>query len=376
MNPQSINSQQSVNADLMKELLDLIGVTGSKKERATEILKILLDPHPKQIFVIGSDKKLGNKIASLLKIKPTPYQIKIFSDGENLPHQIETVAEKDVYIIFTSEKGAAMAKWKDIYLRFVKNVKWGRPYRITAVLPEWYGQRADVENFPQREAPMSSLFAELLEAAGADRIIVCKLHNAASSIDSPPMMNIDTTTLIIKKLKVLFSDLSKIAIGSADIGGAKYARYIASCLNVPVIITDKVRNTKSGKTQALNIYDDGNISPDIDTIIFVDDLIQTFGSLKDGAALVQGKFPHIKNYIAVATHPDFVKTTLSNIENSLFNKILVADTIPISKTFISRIKMMNKELIVVSVAKLIARVIDNLHNNVPVSDLWTNGSGN
>lgn len=367
--------------DPVLELAKFFNIPISKRSQFLSLVdkifesKRNFDLHPKEIFVFGSNKRLGNQIAKLLKAKPAPYEIKCFEDNERIPHQIQTVREKDVYIIFTSQKGKSMDKWRNDYLAFVKNIKWGEPYRITVVLPLWYQQRADVENFKLREAKMSTFFAEQLKTVGVNRIITCKLHNPASSTTDPPMTNIGTSLLIVNHIKTVFSDLSKILIASGDMGGAKYARKIALLLGVPVLITDKNRDSKTGDTQTMNIYSDEKISEEIDTVLFVDDVMSTGGTLTKSAKAISMKFPHIDKYIAIITHADFVNKTAHNITNSLINSIWATDTVPIYPSFIKKMREAGKEVKIISVSRLIARVIDNLHNNVPISELWINGNG-
>ncbi|MES2930187.1 MAG: ribose-phosphate diphosphokinase [Patescibacteria group bacterium] len=363
-----------------KELTELFNFTGKKRKKFTELLAQLIDlkieardPHPMQIFVFGSNKTLGNKIATLLGIKPASYVIKLFDDNERIPHQRETVREKDVYVIFTSQKGKTMDKWKNDYLAFIKSIKWGEPHRVTVVLPLWYQQRADVENHELREPKMATHFAELLKAAGVDRIITCKLHNPASSTTDPPMTNIGTSKMLVKYIKEGISDLSRIAIGTGDMSGAKYARKIAGLLGVPIIITDKNRDQKSGETKPMNIFFDKKPSKKITTVVFIDDIMSTGGTLAKSASSISSKYPHIVDYIAVVTHPDFVPKTAATIINSKIKSIWATDTVPISPFFIKKMEKAGKEVKVMPISKLIARVIDNLHHNVPISELWVNG---
>lgn len=333
-------------------------------------MKNLNLPYPIQVFVFGYDKNLGEEIASLLKVTPANYDINSFSNKERIPHQIETVRGRDVYIIVTSLNGEETDKWAIDYLRFVWAVKNGQPHKITVILPKLPHQRQDVENRELRQPKMSDLFPKLLKTAGMDCMVVCKLHNPASCTTDPPMENLHTTRIIIEKIKSTKFDLSKIVIASADMGGAKYARKIAEELLVPLIIVDKDRDPKTKETKAINVFSQGEISENINTVIFVDDIIATFQSLLNASTALSEKYNQITNFIAVATHADFNNETIKNIINSRFSEIYITNTVPVPDNFILALKNANKKIRTISVAKLIAQTIDNLHNGQSVSALW------
>ena len=326
------------------------------------------NPYPKLLFVFGNDKTLGEEVAKFLEITPSGYEIKLFPDGERVPYQTETVRGRDVFIIFTSQNGLEIDKWLMDNLRFVQAVKRGHPHRITAILPKLVHQRGDYSY--KREPKMSDFYPNLLKTVGIDYMIVCKLHNSASQTSVPPMDNLDTTFLIIDKIREKFNDLSKVVIAASDLGGSKYGRKIANCLGTPLIIVDKDRNKISGETQAMKVYSYGEISPQIDTAIFVDDIISTGKTLCQGAEALSKQHSSISNYFAAATHADFGKETLDNFIQSKFKEVWVTNTVPVSDSFKEGFKKQGKELIIISVAKLLAKVIDNVHDGNPISSLW------
>lgn len=332
-------------------------------------MKNLNLPYPIQIFTIGSDITLGKEVADLLKIEPANHQTECFEDGERIPHQAETVRGRDVYIIATSLSGDDMDKWAIDYMRFVWAVKNGQPHRITVILPKLAHQRQDEENRDLRQPKMTDFFPKLLQTVGMDFMVVCKLHNPGSCTINPPMENLHTSWMLIKEIKAKF-DLSKIVIGSADMGGSKYARKIAERLSVPLIIVDKQRDKKTGKSKVMNIFTEGEISESRNTAVFVDDIISTFGSLLDAGDELSKRYAQFLDFQAFVTHADFSKKTEANIINSKFSEITVTDTIPVNKKLIENIENNGKKLKILSVAKLIAQTIDNLHNGSSVSALW------
>lgn len=327
-------------------------------------------PYPSQIFVFGNNQNLGIEIASLLKIKPATFEINYFPDGERIPHQMETVRGRDIYIIFTSLNSENIDIWALDYLRFVWTIKSGQPHRITVILPKLMHQRQDEENRELRQPKMSDLFPKLLKTAGMDCMVVCKLHNAASCTTDPSMENLHTTLILVDEIKSKL-DLSKVVIGSADMGGSKYARKIAERLSVPLVIVDKNRDPRTGETTAMNVFSQGEISKGIDTVVFVDDIISTFNSLLKAGDALALQYPQITNFHAIVTHADFNDDTIDNIINSKFKEVCVTNTIPINDNYIKAIEKAGKNIKIISVARLIAQTIDNLHNGQSVSALWT-----
>lgn len=228
-------------------------------------------PYPKQIFAFGPDISLGEKVAEHLETKLSGFEIQNFSDGERIPYQTETVRDRDLYLILTSLNilnQPEMDKWMIDYLRFIYALKAGQPHRITVVIPKLPHQRQDVENRELRQPKMSDLFPKLAITAGADKFIVCRLHNPASTYGG--MENLSTTHLFINEIKKEIEKGRKIAIGAGDMGGSKYARKVAEKLgNLPVIICDKDRDPKTGKTKTVNLFTQGDISEEINSIFLL-----------------------------------------------------------------------------------------------------------
>jgi len=330
-----------------------------------------INPYPIKIFIVGNNDELGNKITAHLNTSPAGHAVVFFSDGERILHQTETVRGVDVVSIFTSQNGPQIDRWLMDYLRFVRAIKYGIPHRITVVIPKFPHQRADVQNYELRQPKLSDFYANLLKESGADYIITCKLHNPASCTSDPPMDNVDTTFLIVDKIIEKFPDLSKIIIAATDLSGGKYfSRKVADKLMVPLIITDKERDKVTGKTKSIKVYSYGEISEERTKIVFIDDIISTFGSMNGAADAVSDKYPFITDYYAAATHADFSEETCENIVSSKFKEIWITDTVPVSDLFVKKITESNKSVVVISVAKLLAKVIDNVHNSIPISDLW------
>ncbi|MFA6325025.1 MAG: ribose-phosphate diphosphokinase [Candidatus Paceibacterota bacterium] len=331
----------------------------------------LINPYPIKMFVFGNDTNLGNKIASYLQTTPAEYEIVVFPDMERIPHQTETVRGLDVFIILTSQNGEEIDKWLIDYLRFIYAIKSGSPHRITVVLPKSVHQRADVKNYKLRQPRLTSFYPDLMKTAGADYIITCKLHNPASCTMNPPMDNTDTTFLIVDKIIENFPDLSKIIIAATDLSGGKYfSRKVSNKLQVPLIITDKERNPITNESSAIKVYSYGEISEERTKVVFIDDIISTFGSMSDAADALKEKFSFITDFYAAATHADFTKKTCENIIKSKFKEVWITDTVPVKQAYLEEIKENGKEVVVISVAKLLAKVIDNVHNGRQISLLW------
>ncbi len=329
------------------------------------------NPYPIKVFVFGNDTTLGSKIANYLQTESGKFSIVSFSDCERMPHQTETVRGLDVFLILTSQNGPVIDKWLIDYLRFVRAIKSGHPHRITVVLPKFPHQRADVQNYKLRQPKLSNFYADLLKTAGADYIITCKLHNPASCTDDPPMDNVDTTFLIVDKIIEKFPDFSKLIVAATDLSGGKYfSRKVSNKLKVPLIITEKDRDPVTNESETIKVYSYGEISEERTNIVFIDDIISTFRSMFGAEKAVGEKYPFVTDYYAAATHPDFSEETAQNIINSRFKEVWITDTVPITEQILKMLHKSGKEIFLISVAKLLAKVIDNVHNGVQISDLW------
>ncbi len=228
--------------------------------------------------------------------------------------------------------------------------------RITAVLPYYGYARQDRKDRPRM--PISAkLVASLLETAGAHRILALDLHAAQiQGFFEIPVDHMFATPVFIDYFKPMVTQDSVVV--SPDAGGVERARAFAKRLELPLAIIDK-RRTEVNVAEVMHII--GDIQGK--HCFVVDDLIDTAGTLVKGveALMSQGA----KSVRAVATHAVFSGPAIDRIEASSITEVVVTDSIPLSGRAMEcgRVK-------VLSVAPLLARAIQSIHEDGSVSALF------
>jgi ribose-phosphate pyrophosphokinase len=229
--------------------------------------------------------------------------------------------------------------------------------RITAVLPYYGYARQDRKDKPR--VPISAkLIASLLERAGADRIMAMDLHAAQiQGFFDVPVDHLFSAPVMIEYFKPL--EVPDLTVVSPDPGGVERARAFAKRLNAPLAIIDK-RREKPNVAEVMNVV--GEVEGR--NCLMVDDLIDTAGTLVKGAeALLQ---QGAKSVSACATHAVLSGPAVERIEASPLKEVVFTDSIPSTKEAggSSKIKFL-------SVAPLLARAIQSIHEETSVSILFT-----
>ena len=278
-----------------------------------------------------------------------------FPDGEIRVQIEDNVRGKDVFIIqsiCTSPNDYLME-----LLILIDAAKRASADRVTAVLPYYGYARQDRKDRPR--VPISAkLVANLLETAGADRILTMDLHSGQIQgffdipFDHLYSINVLCPYFLRKKNKN-----RNLVVVSPDVGGIKMARAYAKRLDCQLAIVDKRRESDS-KTQVMNII--GSVN-DCDVVI-VDDMVSTASSLVEAVAAL--KRAGAKDVYAAIVHPVLAGPAISRIRESSLKELVVTDTIPVSKE--KRIKKIK----VLPVAKLLAEAISRIHQNQSVSSLF------
>lgn len=325
------------------------------------------NPYPFRLFgrPDGVDQILLYKVASLLKVNLGKEVYKEFKNGEFLAHHDESIRDCDVYYLFQPRFGAKETLSYDLDLAetMVSAIKQGEPNRITVVIPCLPYTRQDrPSNY--REPILVQKIPMRLQMAGANRIVTLRLHNLSSYNAHPltiPIVNIDTKKLLIEHIKSKNFDLQKFKIVSPDLGAAPECRKIAQELGIPgnIVIINKFHDPKSvSKTEIMEIIGD----PAGYHCIIPDDIGDTCGTgLKSCIALKEKKALDV--YFAIV-HAILSGNAVENLNEAGFSGLWFTDTCDFSK---KRDLINNLEII--SSDKLIAKVIDNLHNGSSIIDL-------
>lgn len=273
-----------------------------------------------------------------------------FSDGEMSPFFTESVRGCDVFIIQSTFPPA------DNFLELLLMIdaaKRASAKYVTVVVPYFGYARQDRKDKP-RVAIAAKLMANLLSAAGADRIMTCDLHaDQIQGFFDIPVDHLDGTAIFIPYIRSM--DLSNIIFASPDVGGVKRTRSFANFFGSEMVVCDKFRE-RANEVSSMRLI--GDVT-DKD-VIMVDDLIDTGGTMCKAAALLKEK--GAKSVRAVVTHPVLSGKAYENIENSVLEELVVTDTLPLKKQT-SKIK-------VLTVSDLFAKAIRKIHDHESISSLF------
>ena len=308
-----------------------------------------------KVFSGRSHPELANKICSHLGLKIGASHVVRFSN-ENLMVQVdENVRETDVFVVQTSSP--PVNEHLIELLMFIDTLKSASAARVTAVIPYFFYARSDKKDRP-RISITARLVADLLEAAGADRVLTIDLH--APQIQGffrIPVDQLQAVRLLSKSI-TREVDLNDTVIVASDAGEAKDIGRYANRLNLPIAIIDKRRYGDDEKAIAARLV--GEVEGK--TALLVDDEIATGRTMIAAAEFLKEK--GAKRVVAAATHAVFSGDPREDLGKSNISRMLVTDTVPISK------EKRFEGLKVLSVSKLLAEAIRRIHDGRSVSKLF------
>ncbi len=303
----------------------------------------------------NSNVELAKSICRYLKAPLDRVAIGRFPDGEIKVQIEDNIRGKDVFIIqsiCTNPNDYLME-----LLVLIDAAKRASADRVTAVLPYYGYARQDRKDKPR--VPISAkLVANLLEVAGASRILTMDLHSGQiQGFFDIPFDHLYSINVLIPYFLRKKSKSRPMVVVSTDVGGIKMARAYSKRLDCALAIVDKRRDS-STETHVMNII--GSVK-DCD-VVLVDDMVSTAGSLVEAVSAV--KKAGAKDVYAAVVHPVLAGPAISRIQKSALKELIVTDTIPLPKE--KRIKKIK----VMSVARLLAEAISRIHGNQSVSSLF------
>jgi len=303
-----------------------------------------------KIFTGTGSEYLGKSISKVLGIEPGSREIKKFSDGEIWVKYNENIRGRDVFIIQSTNPPADNLMELLIMLDAAKR---SSASRVNAVIPYFGYARQDRKDQP-RVSITARLVANLIEKAGADRVITMDLH--ASQIQGffdIPVDHLYGSAVFMKH----FIDLKipNLAVASPDVGGIKMARAYAKRLDADLIVIDK-RRPKQNEAVVMNII--GNVEGK--NVMIIDDLIDTGGTFANAVAALKDK--GALEVYGACTHPILSGESIDKLENSPLKKLFVSDTVPLRRT--------SKKIEVMSSALLFAEAIIRTNLNESISSLF------
>ena len=313
----------------------------------------MIDSNKTVIYSLSANKELAKEVAKILGVEVSPCNVNHFADGEVLCEPIETVREKDVYII-QSTCNPVTENLMEI-LVFVDALKRASAKKINVVIPYFGYARQDRKAKP-RQPITSKLVANLLYTAGVHRVITVELH--AAQIQGFFDCLVDELTAIPLLAQHFKKKVTpNTVIVSPDHGGVNRARKFAERLNLPIAIIDKRR-------VGANVAEVMNIVGDVDgkDCLMVDDMIDTAGSCSAGAKLLKAK--GAKTVRIACTHGVFSGPAAERLLDGTFEEVVCTDSIPLPE------RMKDKRVKVLSLAPMIANVIENIENGEAVSLIY------
>ncbi|MCT4508572.1 MAG: ribose-phosphate diphosphokinase [Tepidibacter sp.] len=306
-----------------------------------------------KIITGNSNPELAKKIAEHLNVDLAKTDVSTFSDGEISVNIQETVRGTDVFVI-QSTNSPVNNNLMELLIT-IDGLKRASAGRITAVIP-YYGYARQDRKAKARDPITAKLVANLITAAGADRVLTMDLHAAQiQGYFDIPVDHLLGVPILAKYFKE--KQIEDLVIVSPDLGSVTRARNFANQLNAPIAIIDK-RRPKANVSEVMNII--GDIKDK--NVILVDDMIDTAGTITNGANAL--KEFGAKEVYACCTHPVLSGPALERIQNSVIKELIVLDTIHLAED-----KMIDK-IKVQSIAPIFASAINKIFSNESVSCLF------
>lgn len=310
-----------------------------------------------KLFALSSNQVLAEKVASVMGISLGKSSVRQFSDGEIQVNIEESIRGNHVFIL-QSTSSPVNDNLMEILI-MVDALKRASAETISVVMP-YYGYARQDRKARAREPITSKLVANMLEVAGVNRLLTVDLHAAqVQGFFDIPVDHLMGAPLIADYFvrQGLIGD--DVVIVSPDHGGVTRARKLASYLHTPIAIIDKRRSVdKMNTSEVMNII--GSVEGK--KCILIDDMIDTAGTICHAADALSEAGATV--VYASCTHPVLSGPALDNIENSAIKKLVVLDTIELSKE-----KLIDK-IEQISIANLIGEAIIRIHEKRPLSPLF------
>jgi ribose-phosphate pyrophosphokinase len=303
-----------------------------------------------KIFSGSATTYLAEKIADAYGEPLGKVNYQHFSDGEMSPYISESVRGHDVFLVQSTF--APSDNFMELLL-MIDAARRASAQNVNVIIPYFGYARQDRKDKP-RVAIAAKLIANLISAAGADRIMTCDLHaDQIQGFFDIPLDHLDGNYIFVPYLKSL--GLKDIMFASPDVGGIKRARSFAKFFDAELAVCDKYRR-EANKIESMRLI--GEVEGK--DVILVDDLVDTAGTICKAAGLLKEK--GAKSVRAVCTHPVLSGNAYENIDKSQLEEIVVTDTIPL--------KGQSSKIKVLTVSDLFAKAIRKIHDHESISSLF------
>jgi ribose-phosphate pyrophosphokinase len=308
-----------------------------------------------KIFTGNSNKDLAREISDALKSPLGDADVGLFSDGEIMVQVNENVRGRDVFVVQSTSRPVNQNLME--LLIMIDAFKRASARRITAVLPYYGYARQDRKVLP-RVPITAKLVADLITAAGANRVLTMDLHaGQIQGFFNIPVDNLYAAPILLDYLRQKGIQGEECVVVSPDAGGVLRARAFAKRLNASLAIIDK-RRTKPNESKVMNLI--GEVEGK--KALILDDMVDTAGTLCEAANAL--KEQGAKDVYACCSHAVLSGPALSRINKSSLEKIVVTNSVPFkSGDQCSKVE-------VLSIGELLARAIRNIHEETTISTLF------
>ena len=307
-----------------------------------------------QIFSGNAHPELAQSVCGYLETPLGACEVFEFSNENIFVRVHENVRERDVFLVQPMASPVSTSIME--LLIMIDAMRRASAGRITAVVPYYAYGRSDKKDQPR--VPITArLLANLIETAGADRLLTVDLH--AGQIQGFFNIPVDELTALYM-ISRYFKDmqLTDVVVVAADEGASKRARNVAQSLDAPLAIIEKRRSANDEHAEALNVIGDVGGR----RAIMIDDEILSASTLVGGAELLKTRGA-IAVYAGI-THAVLSGTAISRIQESEIEELVVTDTIPLAP------EKLISQLTVLSVASLIGEAITRIHTGRSVGELF------
>src|SRR6202166_450763 len=307
-----------------------------------------------KIFSGTANEPLADEVCNFLGMQRGQAQVIRFKDGEAYVQIQENVRGADAFVIQPTSRPVDMHIMELLFM--IDALKRASARRITAVIPYYGYGRQDRKDKPR--APISAkLVADLLTTAGADRALLIDPHAPQiQGFFNIPVDHLFASPVLVDHFRKL--NLPNLTVVSPDAGGVERARFFAKKMDSALAIVDK-RRVEMNVAEVMHVIGDVNGR----TCLVIDDLIDTAGTLvKTASALIQNGASKV---YACASHPVLSGSAVENISRSHFTEVVVTNTIPLSEAALQEPKIR-----ILSIAGLIGRAIQSIHEETSVSKLF------
>ncbi len=306
--------------------------------------------HPIKVFAGTASRYMGEEICKDLGIELGKMNVQHFADGEFEVSFEETVRGCEVYLVQSTFPNTDNLME---LLLMIDAAKRASAYSVIAVIPYFGWARQDRKDKP-RVSIAAKLVADLLMAAGVNRVITMDLHaDQIQGFFNVPVDHLYASTVFIPYIQGL--KLEDMVIATPDVGGAKRANSYAKFLDVPLVLCHKQR-AKANVVATMTVIGDVKDK----NVILVDDMVDTAGTITKAADLMMAN--GAKSVRAIASHAIMSDPASERVDKSGMTEIVFTNSIPFDKDC--------KKAHVLSVAHMIADTIRRVHNNESISSQY------